>query len=121
MLKIINSIQKNWQSYRHAIRGIAYLIKSENNFKIQLICSFILVVIGFICDFSILKWVIAIILIGLISMAEAFNTALEKLADKVEPRFDKKIGLVKDVSAGAVLLISIAALIVGLILICFPV
>ena len=48
-------------------------------------------------------------------MAEAFNTAIEALCDKVSPGFDPLIGRAKDLAAGAVLLFVFAAITVGLI------
>ncbi len=47
---------------------------------------------------------------------EGLNTAIEKVADYIQPEFDKKIGIIKDVSAGAVMLVSIAATIIGFII-----
>ncbi|HCO85636.1 MAG TPA: diacylglycerol kinase, partial [Arenibacter sp.] len=54
--------------------------------------------------------------IGLVLGIEGLNTAVEKIADFVQPEFDEKIGFIKDVSAGAVMLVSIAASIIGLII-----
>lgn len=109
-------LKKNLQSYRFAIKGIRYLIRFENNFRIQLICAFLVIAIGIIYQIPILAWTVFIVLIGVVLMAEAFNTALEKLADKIEPGYDKEIGAIKDIAAGAVLLISAAALIAGLLI-----
>ena len=44
------------------------------------------------------------------------NTAVEKIADYIQPEFDVKIGFIKDISAGAVMLVSIASAIIGLII-----
>lgn len=49
-------------------------------------------------------------------MAEAFNTAVEALADKVSPGYDPLIGRAKDLAAGAVLIFVLAAVAVGLII-----
>ena len=54
--------------------------------------------------------------IGLVLGIEGLNTAVEKMADFVQPEFDEKIGFIKDISAGAVMLVSIAASIIGLII-----
>ena len=47
---------------------------------------------------------------------ESLNTAIEKVSDFVQPEFDGKIGFIKDLSVGAVMLVSIAATVVGLII-----
>jgi diacylglycerol kinase (ATP) len=58
---------------------------------------------------------LVIISIGLVFAAEAFNTAIELLVDKISPDYDEKAGLIKDVAAGAVLFTAIAAAAVGII------
>lgn len=57
-----------------------------------------------------------VLAISLVVGIEGANTAIEKLCDFVHPDFDKRIGLIKDISAGAVMLVSIGAVIVGLII-----
>jgi diacylglycerol kinase (ATP) len=47
--------------------------------------------------------------------AEIFNTAIEKVCDIIQPEFDKRIGFIKDISAGAVLLMAIVAVVVGIL------
>jgi len=47
---------------------------------------------------------------------EAVNTAIEKISDYVQPELDPKIGLIKDISAGAVMIVSVIASVIGLII-----
>ena len=47
---------------------------------------------------------------------EMVNTAIELLCDKVEPNEDPAIGIIKDLSAGAVLVMCTAAAIVGILI-----
>jgi diacylglycerol kinase (ATP) len=47
-------------------------------------------------------------------VAEIFNTAIERVCDIIQPEFDRRIGFIKDVSAGAVILMSIVSVIVGI-------
>lgn len=46
-------------------------------------------------------------------VAEIFNTAIEKICDIIHPEFDKRIGFIKDISAGAVVMVAIASVVVG--------
>jgi len=71
---------------------------------------------GFYFDISNTEWIVQILTIALIMGTEGLNTAIEKMADYMQPEFDKKIGIIKDVSAGAVMLVSIAATIIGFII-----
>ena len=54
--------------------------------------------------------------IGLVLGIEGMNTAVEKIADFIHPEFHEKIGFIKDISAGAVMMVSIASSIIGLII-----
>ena len=62
---------------------------------------------------STIEWALLILSIAIVFAAEAFNTAIEELADIIEPDFDKRIGRIKDISAGAVLFLVFGSLIIG--------
>lgn len=62
------------------------------------------------------EWCVVALCIGGVLMAEGFNTAVETLADRVSADYDEMVGKCKDLAAGAVLLMVIAAVIVGLII-----
>lgn len=116
MKNLKNSIQKCLTSFGYALNGIRYLFKHENNIRYQLLAGAVTIALGFYLKVSATEWLILLIFIGLVLMAEAFNTAIEKLCDFVHPDQHPKIGIIKDLSAGAVLLISITAAIVGVII-----
>ncbi|WP_307208915.1 diacylglycerol kinase family protein [Chryseobacterium lathyri] len=103
------------RSFLNAFRGIFLMIKTERNFRIELAAFFInLVLIFYFRLSSIDTTLIFMASIGVLS-AEIFNTAVEKICDMIQPDFDKRIGFIKDISAGAVLLMAIGSVIVGII------
>ncbi|GAA5028659.1 hypothetical protein GCM10011506_14200 [Marivirga lumbricoides] len=112
MLGIKNSINKNIKSYGYALKGI-YMLFEENNFRIQLLAATIAISLGFRLGITADHWLIIIACIGVVLMAEAGNTALEKLCDHLHPQQHEVIGKVKDLSAGAVLIVAFAAAIIG--------
>ena len=61
-----------------------------------------------------LWWALIGLAIGLVLVAEMANTAIETLADHLHPGQHPEIGVVKDVAAGAVLVASLVAVLVGL-------
>ena len=63
-----------------------------------------------------IEWVLIIICSGMVMAAEAFNTALEKMADTLHPEKNDGIGSAKDLAAGSVLITAIAALVIGIII-----
>jgi diacylglycerol kinase (ATP) len=116
MRNLRNSMYKCIRSFGYAFNGIGYLIKNENNIRYQLAVGVVTVSLGIYMEVSYFEWLILITMIGLVLMAEAFNTAIEKLCDIVHPDHHAQIGMVKDIAAGAVLLIAIAAVILGIVI-----
>ena len=104
------------KSVGFALKGALLLIKTESSIKIQVFITLIMTAAGFSFEISNTEWILQILAIGLVLGIEGLNTAVEKIADFVQPEFDEKIGFIKDISAGAVMLVSIAASIIGLII-----
>lgn len=110
------SIKSRIASFGYAIKGILKLLKSESNFQIEVVVAVVVTIAGFLVELTTTEWLFQVAAIGLVLSCEALNTAVEKLADTVQPEQDKRIEIVKDVAAGAVLLASIAAVIIGVII-----
>jgi len=87
----------------YAFRGFKILIFTEHSFIFHGSISIILIALGFYNNLSNTEWGLQILSVGLVMVAEALNTAVEKLSDHVEPGLHKTIGIIKDVGAGAVL------------------
>jgi diacylglycerol kinase len=104
------------KSFGYAFTGIYDLLRSEPNTRIHLLATVCALIAGFILRISKTEWCIILIVIALVWAAEAFNTAIEKMTDQLFPEFHEKARFAKDVSAGAVLVCAIAALICGLII-----
>ena len=104
------------KSIGFAFKGLIRLLRTESSIKIQFVIALLVTAAGFYFEISISEWVLQCLCIGLVMGIEGMNTAIEKLADYVQPEFDEKIGVIKDISAGAVLLVSLIAVIVGLII-----
>ncbi len=98
------------------MRGVLATFRSEPNFRIHCVLGVAAIVFGVALHISPIEWVAVVCSICLVMAAEVFNTAIEKLADRVEPELDEKIGVVKDASAAGVLITAIAAAAVGAIL-----
>ncbi|UII29763.1 diacylglycerol kinase family protein [Fulvivirga ulvae] len=114
MKGLTNSIKKNLKSFKYAFQGIKFLVKEENNFRYHLLAAAVAIALGFYLQVSTTEWLIIVTMIGLVLMAEAFNTSLEKFMDILHPELHPKVGKAKDIAAGAVLIIAIAAGIVGI-------
>ncbi len=109
------NVLKMLRSFKYAFKGI-WVLMQENNARFHLFASFVVVLTGFLVGLSSTEWSIVSIIVGLVWMAEAFNTAIEKLCDFVSPQHHPLIGKVKDLSAAGVLIISCIAIIIGIII-----
>lgn len=111
-----NLIRNRIRSIGVALRGAWLLVKTESSIKIQMGIALLMTVAGFYFEISAVEWMLQIFAIGLVLGIEGVNTAIEKLSDYVQPEQHEKIGFIKDISAGAVMWVSLAASIVGLII-----
>jgi diacylglycerol kinase len=100
-------------SFADALCGVLFTLRSERNFQIQSYITLAVVVMGFIVNISAVQWIFLIMAIGMVCVTELINTALEKLCNRISMAYDEEIRLVKDISAGAVLVSSIVALAIG--------
>ena len=97
-----------------AFKGAFILIRTESSIQIQVVIAIIVTIAGFYFDISRTEWILQTLCIGLVLSIEGINTVIEKLLDFIHPEHHQKIGLIKDVSAGAVLIAAITAIAVGL-------
>lgn len=103
-------------SFRYAIEGFVSSFKTERNMKIHVLAMVIVVILGFMLKISLLEWCICAIAIALVIGAELFNTAIETVVDMISPQRNPKAKLAKDISAAAVLILSLGAAVAGLII-----
>jgi diacylglycerol kinase len=101
------------KSFGYAFAGIATLLHAQQNARIHAVAVIVVVAAGWHCQLSGVEWGLVILAMGLVTSAEAMNTALEILCDRVEPEQHPAIKQVKDVAAAAVLLAAIAAAAIG--------
>lgn len=93
----------------HALDGIIDLIKQENNAKIHLISTILVIIVGIKLDFIALEWIWISLAIAGVWVMELINTALERLTDLVSPEENPLAKKIKDYAAGAVLVMAIWA------------
>ena len=103
------------RSFGYAGKGLRLLVSGQHNAWIHATLTVVAIGLGLALRISSLEWCAIVIAIGLVWVAEGLNTALELLADTVLPERNEKIGQVKDVAAGAVLVAAIASALVGAI------
>ena len=111
-----NFISNRLKSIGYAFKGAYLLITTEASLKVQFFIGVVMTIAGFHYKLSATEWIIQILTIALIMALEGLNTAIEEIADFIHPEQHQKIGLIKDLAAGAVFIFAIAAVIVGCII-----
>ena len=101
------------KSLAYALHGIAAALRYENNMRIHSLCAIITIGLGLWLKPTTLEWVALSLTISLVLFAELMNTALEANVDLVTKEHRPEAKLAKDVAAGAVLITSLNALVVG--------
>ena len=104
-----------WHSIACAVSGLRYVWHSGLNPKIEVLIAVAVVVVGLCLPLSRADWAILVLTIGMVLAAEAANTAIEAVVDLASPEYHDFAKLAKDVAAGAVLILAIAAIVIGLL------
>ncbi|PWN72053.1 diacylglycerol kinase [Chryseobacterium phosphatilyticum] len=103
------------KSFLNAFRGVFAMMRTERNFQIELVAFFINLFLIFFLKLSCIDAALILLVSFAVLSAEIFNTAIEKICDIIQPDFDKRIGFIKDIAAGAVVLMAVASVIVGIL------
>lgn len=109
-------VKRMIDSFRYAISGILIAFREERNFKIHTVLAVCAVFLATVLSCSPIEWAIILLCIGMVMSAEIFNTALENTMDWLDPQYNKYVKRVKDLAAGAVLVVSLAVAAVGLLI-----
>lgn len=114
--KDVNPLRKHLAGYKYAVRGVWLAFRDEPNMRFHLAAAVGVVLVNCLLGVSRTDWLITLMLIGLAWMAEVFNTAIEKLADRVTQDHDPLIGQAKDLAAGAVIILCFFATVCALVI-----
>ncbi|RFZ91854.1 diacylglycerol kinase family protein [Mucilaginibacter conchicola] len=106
-------MKKLIRSFGFAFKGFKYAFATQQNFRIHVFAAILASAAGWWLNISANEWQWVILCIMLMLVTEMLNTAIETLTDLVSPDYNKLAGHVKDVSAGAVLLVAIFSLVTG--------
>ena len=104
------------KSLKFAVKGAWLLITTEHSIMVQFSLGILITILGFFMNISANEWMFQSLAIGMVLVAESLNTGIEKLCDFVHPDFHKKIGFIKDISAGAATFAAIIAVVIGMII-----
>lgn len=104
-------------TFRNARKGMRLSLKSERNIRVHLLAGTLAIITGFCFNFSMTKFCILFMTIAIVISAEMLNAAIEFTLDSIyHNKYSKMVGMAKDIAAGAVMVVTIAAIMVGVLL-----
>lgn len=113
---MISYLRRLINKFVYAFHGIAYGLKHDRSILFQCLIAVSVLLFGLLYGFTMKEWLMVLLLICLVIAAEFFNSAIEKCVDLISPQYNEKAKVIKDYSAAAVLVVSLAAFLVGILI-----
>jgi Diacylglycerol kinase len=110
-----NPLARLLDSLACALKGGVHVVRSQPNARLHLLAAALACAAGLHVGLSRAEWLWISVAIALVWSAEAFNTALEELADALHPERHPGIGRAKDAAAAAVLIAALGAAVIGML------
>ena len=104
------------RSFEHAYRGMIFAVRTQRNMRFHVVVAVLILVASLLVGVSKLELALLVLTILLVFVTELFNTAMEFVVDLATKEYHPLAKLAKDVSAGAVLVSSVGAVLVGYLL-----
>jgi diacylglycerol kinase len=109
-------LKKRNQAFKYAFSGLVASLKTEAHMRLHAVAAISATILALYFDISKTEWLAIILCISAVMVTELINTALERICDLVQPDYNASIKYIKDICAAAVLLSSLAALIIGILI-----
>jgi diacylglycerol kinase (ATP) len=109
-------MQKFIRSFNAAVEGFIYVLRAERNMRIHFLAALFFILAGIYLNFTSAEILILTVTAALVLVSEMVNTAIELTIDMVKTEFHPIARVIKDVGAGAVLITSVNAVVVGYVL-----
>lgn len=107
--------RKLLRSFGYAMEGIVAALK-EQNLRLHVLAALVVFIAGMLTTLSITQWCIIVLVVFGMFTLEMMNSAIERVVDLASPEHHELAKAAKDIAAGAVLVFSIASVIIGLLI-----
>lgn len=104
------------KSFQYSLQGFLSAMRSEANLRFHIAASVIAITAGLWLQIETVEWCIVVLCIGAVFGFELINTSIEQLCNHVTTEEHPSIKKIKDISAAAVLLVSVASAVAGLLI-----
>jgi len=102
------------KSLKNALEGLVWILRNERNFQIEIFSLLINLFLITFLHLNAVDTALILMVCFLVLAAEIFNTCIEKICDLVKFDYDQRIKIIKDLAAGAVLVLSFLAVLIAL-------
>lgn len=116
ILKDIFKFHPLRKSFSYAFQGLLYMFLYHRNMRLIFLCGIAALLLGIWLKLSQIEFIILVFNIIIVFIAEMFNTAIELIIDMFTEKYHVLIKIIKDISAGVVLLACLNALFIGYLL-----
>lgn len=113
------SIHGRLKSFQYAFEGVLQFFRTEHNALLHLLAAMGVIVLAVVVGVSETEAIALVIAVALVWITEMVNTCIEKAVDLITEEYHPQVKIIKDISAGAVLVAAMAALLIGLIVFIF--
>lgn len=110
-------LKKYKNKFGYAFEGLFYTLKYDKSVQIQFGIAIAVLLVCTIFQLNVLEWIIMLFCIFIVIAVELLNSAIEEMVDFYTPEVHPKAKTIKDISAAAVLVVSVMSFVVGLIII----
>ena len=104
------------KSFQYAIAGLKKVFLEEQNFRIHLIATLIILILAIYFQIAVWQFIILILVIALVLILEIINSVFERLIDLLKPRIHQYVKDIKDMGAALVFIGALTAVIVGILI-----
>jgi diacylglycerol kinase len=102
-----------WAKFRDAFRGLKLGIRGHSSFFVHFFFAALVVAAAIVLRCEPLEWCLLLACIGLVLTAELFNSAIETIFHGLDEATKPRVRVCLDIAAGAVLMASMAAALIG--------
>jgi len=110
------NIKRLIQSFKDATRGLLYVLKHEQNFRIQVAIGVSVLAVAWYTKVTKSEYIVLLMMIIFVLLLEILNSVLEKFIDLLRPRLHHQVAIVKDILAAMVLCAALGAVVIGIII-----
>lgn len=112
----MSDMPRLFKSVMYAGKGLGKTWRQEGNFRFETLATVSVLLAAWLLDFDLVSFAILVLTCGLVLALEIVNTMIERMSDLLKPRLDHYVKEIKDLSAAAVFVASLVAVVVGLCL-----